>query len=404
MLVQLGRQLAWDADAQELVLESGDGRVPALTRQDRACLALLASREGEVVSKADLALAICPDRVANVAAAWPAEGGQGNEKVRMSLERILYKTVHRLNQALGADGAAVRSRRGEGYVLTAQPPPIPWLPGWPAPDKALLSLMEEALHRAHQGGEGYVGFEHLGLALSAMDDDDWRLKGVGITLYFRSQLRRNQEALSRLLEGLKPKGLSDPPTGPAADALATVPPPAVVASPMPSPRLVALGARLAAGAGLDQLWTAIFADPRQPLLKVAPNGELSADPSTIAPKVGQGLPAGFQVIGGPEDGRDVWPRSGELVGRGGRASRADHKLYEHTLLQDGMLSRSALVWGEGGVVEIRQRARRERAGEKETLEPGEHTLFVRDLLLLGPATRLRILAEPAASPHPEGGV
>ena len=362
MLVQLGRQLAWDADAQELVLESGDGRVPALTRQDLACLALLASREGEVVSKEDLALAICPDRVANVAAAWPAEGGQGNEKVRMSLERILYKTVHRLNQALGADGAAVRSRRGEGYVLTAQPPPIPWLPGWPAPDKALLSLMEEALHRAHQGGEGYVGFEHLGLALSAMDDDDWRLKGVGITLYFRSQLRRNQEALSRLLEGLKPKGLSDPPTGPAADALATVPPPAVVASPMPSPRLVALGARLAAGAGLDQLWTAIFADPRQPLLKVAPNGELSADPSTIAPKVGPGAPRGLPG--------DRWPRgwAGCLAtlrrarrARGARLSGRPQAVRTHPRAGWDVVSQCPRVgrgWGGGDPAACPTRARR----------------------------------------------
>lgn len=102
----------------------------------------------------------------------------------------------------------------------------------------------------------------------------------------------------------------------------------------------------------------------------------------------------LEVQGGPEDGRRIAMRHrGDVIGRWDPAQTRGHRLYPPPLPQDPTLSRRAAVW-EGGAG-LRFRGRLVRAGVEEPVD-GVTRLLWGDRIRLGAGTLLAVVGVGAA--------
>lgn len=227
---------------------------------------------------------------------------------------------------------------GEASTLDWHLPAPPALPGWPA-DPELNDLLRAALAQAQARGHGWLGVEHLALAL-----DPLRLRGPRL----RDLLRRHQAELASRLDRFT---AAPGPTGAC------------------SPRLEAARRRLPDRFGLDELVEALVAELpdslairlglRRPALPDLGSMEPEASDSatreeSLDPPLSALPPVGFEVLGGPEDGRRLALRPGEVLGRASEGHRLAVALYENRGGVDEFLSRTHLrAEGEGRYLLLR---------------------------------------------------
>lgn len=250
------------------------------------------------------------------------------------------------------------------------PPLVPagWQPpGWPRPAPEAGALLLAAQRWARAQGDGFVGFEHLLRAITGVP-------GGGL---LSAWLRRAAPGrLVRFETRLGQLTLQDP-----------------AAPEVLSARLCDLGARLAPGFDLESLFSLLCDEPdlARALLGEVPAPTTGDDPfATIdsAPSASSGPATALRVLGGPEDGRWLLPRSGQSIGRSSDGGGPDIALYQGTRLTDRKLSRLHLLWLEPGRVELRRAAVRGRGGGERAMPVGPCELRVGDLLALTPATHL----------------
>lgn len=253
-----------------------------------------------------------------------------------------------------------------------------WTPqGWPRPCAEVGAVLQSALEVAQQLASGFVGLEHIVLALCRPAP-----RGrVAERLRFMLSMRRDG-----VRERLSSYELNAPER---VEYLGT-------------PRLRALAARLLPGFEVEALWALIQNDvsallnattrvsgasgPRADSTLMTGEGEsVSRRP---APKADAA--AGLEVLGGPEDGRVLRLGVGDELGRASADSAVKHTLYEGTALVDRHLSRRQLRWLGDGRVELLARARElRRPSGVEPLSGGIVQLHVGDVLALTRVTWLR---------------
>ena len=259
-------------------------------------------------------------------------------------------------------------------------PPVSkgWCPSdWPRPAPDAASLLEAAYRLAYASSAGFVGLEHLVGALPGVSGGSTLCAQVRFAVSQRpSEWRRHLEVLN------------------------------VVATRsqlgMGSPRLQRYGQYLSDGFDLEALWEVIRNDPTTPLREVLlfhddpsrGGATLGAVTDTSANKFA--LATGFEVLGGPEDGRRLHPKTGHSIGRWSDQAQADLLLYATTPLIDPYLSRRHLVWMETGRIELLRSGDRQRGmTPPEPFGPGEVTILEGDILILTKGTRLRGVRDAA---------
>lgn len=255
-----------------------------------------------------------------------------------------------------------------------------WRPeGWPGPSPAASNFLHRAFQLAQQSGVGFVGLEHLAMALEG--DDELPPNAAAL----REVLVPRGDELRRRLAGLVPT------PDRAADWRGTA-------------RLRAYGPLLPPDLDIDDVWELVAADNAHALHEVAgrplatvltSNAAASLRPvvwSPDAPDVGRDVPIGLQIAGGPEDGEILHPTEGDIIGRASEGVRLSFPLYARTLLVDRRLSRRHVKWVGAGRVMVVRRARVRRGASEHVLQPGEFQLEPGDLLRLTRSTRLRVLS------------
>lgn len=242
------------------------------------------------------------------------------------------------------------------------------LPGWPDAGPDAAPLLSRTLELAET--DGFIGMEHLLGALvdtpGGGDLAGWlRRVAPPRVLPFRDQLVQ----------------LSPQPGAPEGP-------------PAPTPRVRGWGRKLHPGFDLEALATVIAADPEVALAlfgAVLPSSASEADPyATMESLPPDRLPPaqGLVVLGGPEDGLILRPRSGDSVGRTAESEGPDHPLYQGTRWWDRKLSRDHLRWVGPGQIACRRPLTRTRASEDEVLPAGEVEVRVGDILALTHGTRV----------------
>ena len=247
-----------------------------------------------------------------------------------------------------------------------------WHPeGWPAPAPGAAAHLAAARELAESLASGFVGVEHLVLALGHAGLEDPFLDRLAALLF------ASHATLRRRLGSLRP-GAS------------------VSSAPRLTPRLVRLSRGLPDGFSLSDLWRALAADPGHSLHELAgmpldPGGGTVVGSETAAGAPGEEAPGagGLEVSGGPEDGRRLEPAPGDVLGRASRTSRAQHALYAETRLTDPTLKRHHLTWRGDGRIELARAAMLLRAGWEIDVPAGDFIVRVGDLLELTEGTRLR---------------
>jgi hypothetical protein len=228
--------------------------------------------------------------------------------------------------------------------------------GWPAGDRDAGAVVEEALARGD--AQGFLGVEHLAMAL---------VEAPGVPAALGRVLRR----------------LGDPP-GPWLPE----------GPPRTSPRLAAMGPRLRPGYTVDDLvramleiaWVAACVDP---FLLARLQGPTAHPVRTPQRTVSTGVL--LEVEGGPEDGRRLAPRAGDVIGRFDPAIAADlaNRLFWAGVPPDRTVSRHHVVW-EGGRTMRALAPVRGCSGGQEREMTGAFELHEEDVVCLG-AVRLRVL-------------
>lgn len=395
-----------EAEVQELALLTAEGAVaPAaaiaqLGARITASLVVVAVCDGAVPC-ADPATGLVSMLSRSGASAVLAPSGRVCAEATRSLCVALVEALGQGRTLVGAVADARRALRARAYARPearwyrwalhitdsrqledepSHPLSIRSLLGWPvlAPE-AEISL-QRALRIAHELGSGFLGVEHLALAL---------VEGPGevSTFRWRAQLIGVREALTRQI------------------AAYTLHP----TTPMtPTPRLLALGQRLEPGARLDLIWETLRAAPlwqallrlrgqrpdRQPgeatvptlpdAIELASETEPAATPESLW----------LEVLGGPEDGRVLCARAGDVLGRYSGESRATLSLYQATGASDPNLSRSHLAFDGRGQARALRSVERVRLGHLAPFKACELGLETGDLLHLTQHTHLLVRGEP----------
>ncbi len=231
-----------------------------------------------------------------------------------------------------------------------------WRPtGWPAASAAaatwLAAARRDAVHRA----DGYVGVEHLLRVLAELQS------GGPVA----SAVRRSAPTWLVLYDAASAALL------PQVGGSSTV---------GVSPRLARIGEGLPEGFDIDQLATLVLvavgagAPPVQ-------SGQLETLDSAVL--VEPGAVDTLEVVGGPEDGRLLTVRDGEVIGRAG--GDADLVLYAETRLTDRKLSRRHLTWDRGRLDSVRPVRVTGPEGPREPHQQLRHG----DVVQVTAATRLR---------------
>lgn len=222
-------------------------------------------------------------------------------------------------------------------------------PGWrPGPTARPVLARALALACAHR--HGWLGMEHLALALAELPPPD---------KVHRFVLNRWLPALPSLMSQVesapRPKPVQTPrllrlrarlPDGFEAEELA-----AALADSLPAGAQARLGLTVSDDGG--DLTMEEF-DLRMLALHALQDddGIVTPDPSAPPP---MGPWGGFEVVGGPEDGRVLVLRPGELLGRAHHPPQADHLLFQGEGGVDPWLSRRHLRVEEGGAITLLRR-------------------------------------------------
>lgn len=234
-----------------------------------------------------------------------------------------------------------------------------WRPArWPEPAPEASRLLQAMFSAVRRRRCGYVGVEQL---VEALRGEEALHPGVAPLL---RHVGPHRAALRRSWEELVPAGGCGP------DWRGT-------------PRLQELGERLLPDFGADELLDALK-DACDALLIGLSEDEV--DPETLPTLT----PAqGLEVVGGPEDGRQLVLDPGERLGRAMPGEPAEHVLYGESFLTDLRLSRVHLEWQSDGRVLLPRTATLLSRGERSFVGPGRVELFAEDVLQLTRATRLR---------------
>ena len=250
-----------------------------------------------------------------------------------------------------------------------------WTPReWPTPAREAQELLDLARGRAAEVNAGFVGLEHLVLAL-------WETVGGGAaTAAARLLLHPHREAI---LRAFGERALC-PVVGRLPDWDGT-------------PRVQALGAMLHSGFRLDDLWTSLWEDPNEGLASFAESllpaltreDPVESEPASELPP--HAAPRLLEVLGGPEDGWVLEPAPNEPIGRRDPEGGASGALYSATIMVDPFLSRAHLIWLGSGRLLVKKRIRLRRHGRWQQIDPGPALVQAGDLMALTSATRLRVL-------------
>ena len=255
-------------------------------------------------------------------------------------------------------------------------------PGWPSADASLSWLLESAVRIACTYRSGFVGLEHLALALA----EQTMVGEVPQTQAAQRALAAQAAQIREALERLVPR-----------DSRATT------SGLLPAtPRLIAYGRHLAqsGSADLELLWGMVAADNGHRFggldrpfrtsdsLPSTPSVEPSSWSSLSGPME---APTHFIVASGPEDGRVLELKPGQSLGRWNTGGPyPDHALYEGTPVVDDRLSRHHLTWMGAGRVRLERRGHAlVRWGQSMPALEGIHLLTHGDLLFLTRSTVLR---------------
>jgi len=200
-----------------------------------------------------------------------------------------------------------------------------WRPaGWPLPGAASVPVLLRV--RALGAEEGFVGIEHLMLALA-------EAPGLGYRL--RMLLEQARPPIAQLMGRLTHTGRLGAWTG--------------------TPGLQALGSLLTAGFSVADLGRALehgAADQLRalvPAVRAAPPSGSPETQSVLAHRVG--ATAALEVLLGPEGGRRLPAIPGATIGRWDPGTQVEQALYQGTAVADRTLSRQALRWRDAGVLE-----------------------------------------------------
>lgn len=243
-----------------------------------------------------------------------------------------------------------------------------WPDSLPLPAADVLLLLEAAANLSKAAGHGFVGVEHLALALDErLASSPLSQRALALLEPQRAEIRAHLVALS------------------AADE---------VPDRLPlTPRLLRIGRQLSVGFDLDALWRALAAERFCPLLglsrlepaPVAEGALADAGPTTVSLEP----PDRVEVVGGPEDGRVLPFLINTLLGRWHASPDTPTVgLYQGTPLTDTRLSRDAVRWTEPGKALLKRPATRRRWGRSSPLAAGEVVVADGDVLALTAATRL----------------
>lgn len=244
---------------------------------------------------------------------------------------------------------------------------------WPDPSADAAEVLQRAEALARRQAVGFLGIEHIALALlERAPRGPWS--------------HRVGAALSA--ESLRLVAWSAPETGSLDPTL--------------TPRLLAWIQQLPAGFDLEALAKAICRDPHHALHAVA--SQPIDPPTQVAGQTHGTLPSqgwahdteapvvALSVLRGPEDGRILALQEGYTIGRWAPDNAPTHALYASSALRDRALSRQHLRWSEGRLVSA-QPVRIARADGLEAVPAGEAVaLAAGDLVQVTPATWLRALA------------
>lgn len=353
----------WSIDVRNREAHRGESMV-ALTQRETELLCFLGARAGEFVSKDVLlrdvwgyrattetrAISNCIRRLRKKLGDDPRNSRILESKYGGSLRLV----AGQVNRASPVSTIHTRDVGREAGVL-----PVWWPAGSDRPDRWLLNLcgrMEDiavALHHTH------IGVEHL---IDAMARE--RAASGPVTLWVNSHLP-NHRAVFALPE-LSAVDMPD-------------------AALHFTPRLL----RAARGPGYT-------IDVETLLQRLFSRGGLAATlhqdriPGGEAVDVG-GAILGLEVVGGPEDGRQLVPEVDATIGRQAPEGGPDVGLFSETALVDRRLSRQHIVWKGPGRIELRRRGVLERNGLERALGAQELRLEPRDRLRLGAGTWLRPL-------------
>lgn len=315
---------------------------PALARSALVVLAVCEAAGGELGDAVGAVLA------AGAGACVAPRGRLGEAAATVFLRRLrerladgdcVARAVADARRAVAALGSPYPEDRWSRIALT--------LADDRAGDAILSSWRARARTVAQRMGSGFVGVEHLALALVDGPPNP-ALASIRFALAARVDAIRDR--IGRF-------------GGSAGE-------------PTPTPRLLALPsdpwAALAETEALAEL-----AGPKP----VVVTGEGTVTAWTAAP--GPAEAAGsLEVLLGPEDGRLLAPKPGETIGRDASDGRADHRLYSGPAT-DPRLSRAHLRWWGDGEVELLGPA---RLGDNRV--EGRIRLRCGDRLALTPSTVL----------------
>ncbi|MCB9679635.1 MAG: protein kinase [Alphaproteobacteria bacterium] len=264
---------------------------------------------------------------------------------------------------------SARAALSQWFESTAGPAPVPG--GWPTCAEPVADLLRAAWDLAVAGGHGFLGIEHLVLALRR----DARDPGVRRMWML---LGDTELAMRTALAGLSP-----------------VSPPA---EPRASERLARWRDALADGFDSEALEQVLRSDRGHMLHELASagpmlaprQGDASGSTLGLGDLLGADEPCELVVVGGPEDGRVLAsPDTVGWIGRHDGTDAIELPLYRDTPCTDLRLSRRHLRW-DAGLVELRRPAKAISTLGDARLQPAVHRLPAGTLIELTPSTRLRL--------------
>lgn len=258
-----------------------------------------------------------------------------------------------------------------------------WAPtGWPRPAPDAAKILDEASQLGRRLGSGFVGLEHLALALARVQASSPRIDRL------RYQLGLRREEFHQYLSNFTPVPERAP------DWRGT-------------PRLRRYASRLNRGFDLRELWDTITRDRHHFLREMLQSRVITSYGDSTGTETEQSLSDwslefvsgqcvnALEVVGGPEDGRILRMQAGEVLGRWADGALCDFPLYQDTMLTDRRLSRRHVRWQGDGRVELLTPVKAlVRGSRTEAVNQSVLQLEIGDVLQLTRATWLRaIVAE-----------